>query len=264
MTERDVRMPIGEFSRITWLSPKALRLYERRGLLLPDVVDGYTGYRYYVRSQAARAREIALLRRAGVPLERIAAMLDADPPERQRLVQAYRAELDRAHERSVAMLDDLARGRAAADAVSDAAVRVRATPPRAFVVQRIRTTAADLPSHIERLAASLTQRAGSAVDGGAPLVVAYHGEVSWESDGPVEVRVPLLDAGVADATEEAGEEAWVAVPYGDVQFPTILRSFEAVRAAAARDGRTPAGPPRELYLHGAPFRCEVAQPFVTA
>lgn len=46
------RLSIGEFSRLTWLSPKALRLYERRGLLLPDLVDEYTGYRYYRPAQA--------------------------------------------------------------------------------------------------------------------------------------------------------------------------------------------------------------------
>jgi MerR family regulatory protein len=36
---------IGEFSRLSRLSPKALRLYDELGLLVPDHVDAATGYR---------------------------------------------------------------------------------------------------------------------------------------------------------------------------------------------------------------------------
>jgi len=38
---------IGEFSRITGLSIKALRLYHEKGILVPGRVDDATGYRYY-------------------------------------------------------------------------------------------------------------------------------------------------------------------------------------------------------------------------
>ena len=41
----DQRMSIGEFSRRSSLSPKALRLYEREGLLVPEREDN--GYRSY-------------------------------------------------------------------------------------------------------------------------------------------------------------------------------------------------------------------------
>lgn len=273
MSATGERLSIGEFSRVTWLSPKALRLYERRGLLLPDVVDAYTGYRYYRPSQAERARTIALLRRVGMPLERIGAILDAAEGERRGLVSAYRTEMVRAHARAVALLDGLADG---APAATDDGppVRARDVPARAFVAGTVRTTAADLPGHIERVAASLVQRAGAATDRSQPLVVVYHGEVSWESDGPVEVQVPVgpvpggIDgadgAAVADGVEPAGTELYVDVPYAEVQFPTILRSFDAVRRAAAGPGRRPSGAPRELYLDGDPFRCQVAQRYEVA
>ena len=74
--------------------------------------------------------------------------------------------------------------------------------------------------------------------------------------------MPVLDEAVADIVEDSGEEAWVEVPFGEVQFPTILRAFDAVRAAASADGRTAVGPPREIYVNGEPYRCEVSQPFV--
>ncbi len=260
------RLSIGEFSRLTWLSPKALRLYERRGLLLPDAVDEYTGYRYYVRSQADRARTITLLRRVGMPLERIGAVLAATGAQRRELLADYRLETVRAHERALALLDGLAEDPTAhkqggGQQPVDLAVSIRETPERLFVARTVRTTAADLPAHIERCAAALSQRAGSAVDTSQPLVVVYHGEVSWESDGPVEIRIPVVSAADADEVEAAGTEVVVDVPYAEVQFPTILRAFDAVRTAAALGSRVPEGSPREIYLDGDPFRCQVAQRF---
>ncbi len=53
---------IGEFSRITGLTVKTLRHYHKEGLLVPTCVDESTGYRYYNRAAASRARVIAQLR----------------------------------------------------------------------------------------------------------------------------------------------------------------------------------------------------------
>jgi DNA-binding transcriptional MerR regulator len=267
VNESTERLSIGEFSRLTWLSPKALRLYERRGLLLPDLVDEYTGYRYYRPAQADRARTIVLLRRVGMPLERIGAVLDAREEDRRALVDVYRAETIQAHERAVALLDSLS-GTLIDDrpptSQSMPTVYSREAAARAFVSRTVRTTAADLPSHIERSAAALAQRAGERVDRSEPLVVVYHGEVSWESDGPIEVRVPVVDASTADGVEPAGWELFVEVPFGEVQFPTILRSFDAVRDAATQGERHPTGSPREIYLDGDPFRCQVAQRYIVS
>lgn len=265
MSEPAERLSIGEFSRLTWLSPKALRLYERRGLLRPDLVDEYTGYRYYLPMQAERAQLIALLRRAGMPLARIGAVLDAADEDRPALLGAYRVEMIRAHERAVALLDDLASPHGDDHSTGDGCtteVRSREVTAQAFVSRTVRTTAADLPAQIERAAAALVDRAGGNIDRSSPLVVAYHGEVSWESDGPIDVRVPVLDPSSANGIEPAGSEFFVEVPFGEVQFPTILRSFDAVRGAASRDGIRPVGPPREIYLDGDPFRCQVAQGFL--
>ena len=267
MSDSTARLSIGEFSRLTWLSPKALRMYERRGLLLPDLVDEYTGYRYYRPGQAERARTIALLRRVGMPLERIGVVLDSTGEDRSALLEAYRTETIQAHARAVALFDSLA-GTLTDDrpppAESRPSVLSRGVDAQAFLSRTVRTTAADLPSHIERSAAVLVQRAGASFDGTQPLVVVYHGEVSWESDGPIEVRVPVFPQAIADGVEPAGSEFYVEVPYGEVQFPTILRSFDVVRDAAAQGACRPSGSPREIYLDGDPFRCQVAQRYVAA
>jgi len=74
---------IGEFSRLSRLSPKALRLYDDLGLLVPDHVDAATGYRWYADTQLDQARVVALLRRIGVPLAQIRDMLVSVGPEGQ-------------------------------------------------------------------------------------------------------------------------------------------------------------------------------------
>jgi serine/threonine protein phosphatase PrpC/DNA-binding transcriptional MerR regulator len=72
-------LTIGEFARAARLSPKALRLYDELGLLRPHRVDEWSGYRYYAPSQLERARLVAWLRRIGMPLARIAAVVEAPP-----------------------------------------------------------------------------------------------------------------------------------------------------------------------------------------
>ena len=254
------RLSIGEFSRLTWLSPKALRLYERRGLLVPDLVDDGTGYRFYLASQAERARTIALLRRVGMPLERIGAVLDSIGDERRVLLERYRSETVLAHERAISLLDGLTDDLVGSRPLQDApAVRRRSTAAWTFLSRTVRTTAADLPSQIERSVASLIERAGPVRDALQPFAVLYHGEVGWESDGPIEVRIPVTDPDAADGSEPTGVEVFVDVPRSSVQFPTILRAFDAVRHAATRDGDRPLGPPREIYSNGPPFTCRVAQ-----
>src|SRR5213083_1161504 len=52
----DRLLSIGEFARRSRLSMKALRLYDRLGLLAPDHVDPATGYRRYREHQLGTAR----------------------------------------------------------------------------------------------------------------------------------------------------------------------------------------------------------------
>lgn len=62
MDDNDPLMAIGTFSRASLLSIKALRSYHELGLLIPDDVDGATGYRYYRVSQLTDAAVVKRLR----------------------------------------------------------------------------------------------------------------------------------------------------------------------------------------------------------
>jgi len=85
---------IGQVARQCGLSPKALRHYDRIGLLRPAVVDSANGYRWYAPSQVADAQLIQLLRSVDLPLEQVReclqdnAVLDAVLTKHRRRLQA--------------------------------------------------------------------------------------------------------------------------------------------------------------------------------
>ena len=67
---------IGQFSRITGLTIKTIRLYHEKGLLAPGWVDEKTGYRYFDNRNVEQARAIAYLRELAFPLAEIKEILD--------------------------------------------------------------------------------------------------------------------------------------------------------------------------------------------
>jgi len=72
----DELMTIGRFARLTGLSIGTLRHYDEVNLLPPASVDPASGYRRYRRSQSGRARQIAMLRWDGLPIEEIRRVID--------------------------------------------------------------------------------------------------------------------------------------------------------------------------------------------
>ena len=66
---------IGQLAERTGLSAKALRLYEARGLLLPDARSA-SGYRLYGVMALARLTEICVLKRAGFSLTEVGELLE--------------------------------------------------------------------------------------------------------------------------------------------------------------------------------------------
>jgi DNA-binding transcriptional MerR regulator len=76
----DVLLTIGEFSKMTYLSVKALRHYHDVGLLEPSAVDPSSGYRLYSAGQVGTAQVIRRFRDLDMPLEQIRAVLEAPNP----------------------------------------------------------------------------------------------------------------------------------------------------------------------------------------
>lgn len=92
MSDTEV-LSIGEIARRSGLTAGALRFYADSGLLRPAQVDPSSGYRRYHPDQVPRAALLKQLRRLGMPLTTVAAVLDADPSEAAELVERHVADM---------------------------------------------------------------------------------------------------------------------------------------------------------------------------
>ncbi len=73
-------LKIGDFSRLTQVPVKTIRYYDEIGLLSPESVDHFTGYRYYTARQMGRLNRILFLKELDLSLEEISCLLDEDVP----------------------------------------------------------------------------------------------------------------------------------------------------------------------------------------
>ncbi|MGW5655499.1 MerR family transcriptional regulator [Streptomyces humi] len=262
-------LTIGAFAARSRLSAKALRLYDRLGLLAPAYVDGTTGYRYYRAGQTERARLVALLRRLDMPLAGIAEVVEAADGEHGEtaagLLAAYWADVEErfAGQRSLAAyLRGQLSGRSSEMGESFAVETVQ-VPAQVVITETRHSLADELPAWIGASLGRLEAAAGECGGvAGVPFVV-YHAEVSMESDGPAEACVPVADEAAARAwaerhgrsrqtrvrVEPARTLAYTRIRKAQVANPQIMAAFEAVeRWIAGQDGLSYDGPCREVYF----------------
>jgi DNA-binding transcriptional MerR regulator len=95
---------IGDFSRLTHVSIKALRFYDEVGLLKPTLVDNATGYRYYSPDLISRMNRILAFKELGFSLDEIALLMreGLSPGHLRSALDRKREDLTRriAHEQS--------------------------------------------------------------------------------------------------------------------------------------------------------------------
>ncbi|MEV7385228.1 MULTISPECIES: MerR family transcriptional regulator [unclassified Streptomyces] len=262
-------LTIGAFAARSRLSAKALRLYDRLGLLAPAHVDEATGYRYYRAGQAERARLVALLRQLDMPLARIAEVVEAeeatDGDRAAALLAGFWADVEArvAGQRTLAAyLRGRLSGRSS-EMYETFAVETVEVPAQVVITETRHTLAGELPAWIGaslgRLEAAARECGGVT---GAPFVV-YHAEVSMESDGPAEACMPVADEAAARAWAERHGRAWetkvriepactlayTRIRKAQVAHPQILAAFEAVEHwIAGQQGLEYDGPCREVYF----------------
>ncbi|MFJ2825538.1 MerR family transcriptional regulator [Streptomyces toxytricini] len=271
--EEDALLGIGVFARRARLSQKALRLYDRQGLLPPDRVDPATGYRYYRESRLGDARLIVRLRGLDMPLAQVGAVLAAPAAEAARLVAAYWDGVERrvAAQRELAahLRIHLLGDEGTTDGMYE--IGTREVARQLVLVEQRHITPEELPDWIPAALGRLAPVAeGHGGFYGDPFVV-YHGEVNEDGDGPVELCVPVDPARegalpAAHRVEPARVEAYARITKAQTAYPQILSAYDAVYAWANARGRAPAGSPREVYfadwsaVGAADPACDIALP----
>lgn len=72
-------LKIGDFSKLSRISIRMLRHYDEIGLLIPETVDHFTGYRYYKEEQLPLAEKIQSFKSMGFSLSVIGEIIDKYP-----------------------------------------------------------------------------------------------------------------------------------------------------------------------------------------
>jgi DNA-binding transcriptional MerR regulator len=248
---------VGEFSRLTHLTVKALHHYHEAGVLPPARVDAATGYRWYSPDQLADAQLVRRLRQVRMPLTEVRAVLAApDRAGREAGISTHLARLR-------LELAGTAAAVASLQALLTAAPEPAPITYRLAPEQHCLTFAADVERHavgawcaeaFPRLLAA-AGRSGSTPEGPGG---ALYGEGWFELGGgevtaylPVHPDDPAAQpshepaAGVVATTLLAGP---TAVIMHEGSFSDLDRSYAALgRHVVERDLGT-RGPIREIYL----------------
>jgi DNA-binding transcriptional MerR regulator len=88
-------LTIGRLARLSGLTTRALRHYDRLGVLRPAAVGDGNGYRLYGREQVEVARQIRVLRELEVPLDEVRRIVaDPDSEDAARRIAAHRARVE--------------------------------------------------------------------------------------------------------------------------------------------------------------------------
>ena len=258
-----VLVTIGDFSRMTHLSVKALRHYHDVGLLEPADVDPSSGYRLYDADQVPLAQVIRRFRDLGMPVDEVRSMLEA--PDLETRNKVIISHLERTESQLAAT---------AATVTSLKAMLDPPGPPRPVeyrVVHATEVLAITSSVHVddfipwwarafselrEALAASGLTRSG-------PDGALYPGEFFELERGDVTAFVPVtgVGAGTAGAAGAAGAtgaelielpRAELAVMVHDGPFEDLDQAYGALGSVVTERAIGVEGPIREHYLRG-PF-----------
>lgn len=244
---------IGDFSKLTQVSVKALRFYDEMGLLKPTYVDRDTGYRYYSAALLPRLSRILAFKDLGLSLDEINHLLEGDlPVDRVReLLQNRRAELARRIERERAQLAEVEAWLARieqAGRVPDYEITVKRVAPR--LVASVRDTLssyADADELFDELHSHFKHR-GAPLERGAIWHTCAGQRRSIDCEAILFLREPQLPVGRAQIYELPGVSVACVIHQGSDE--TCERAYLAARSWIESQGYAIAGPNRELYWQG--------------
>lgn len=247
-------LSIGDFSRMTFLSVKALRHYHEVGLLPPAEIDADTGYRRYEVAQVPTAQAIRRLRELGMPVDEVRVVIDApDVDARNTAISAHlrrmEGELDRtrATVKSLRMLLDQS-------LPPEIAVEYRVIGPAETLAMSAEVSSAEmfdwLAAALDELRSAL-QRSGARRAG--PDAALYSSELLEEEFGEIIAVIPFESTarpvvGIEKLLLPRVEYA-VAVHAGSVD--DIDRTYAALGTVVAERAIGVQGPIREDYVIGA-------------
>ncbi|WP_440950947.1 MerR family transcriptional regulator [Methanosphaerula subterraneus] len=255
------QIPIGKFSLITRLSQKALRLYDERGLLVPEEKDLCTGYRYYTNAQIPRGVSIKTLCGIGFPLNEIGMILSAKDLNDIALIRTLfekrrreiRSEVQRLQQIEAILKETDASLEMMYMSMSEpvvkevAQLRVMSKREKGGYAETISKLITELCA---QLASPENQNAGVKITG--PVFAMYHDCEYKEKDADIECVVPVAGRVVVnDPSTEVKNlpgGTFLSLIYKG-SYPAIHDAWTRVYTYADERKFVIIGPGREIYLN---------------
>jgi DNA-binding transcriptional MerR regulator len=277
---------IGEFARRSRLSVKALRLYDKRRVLVPARVDEVSGYRYYDVAQLEEARLVAMMRQLDLSLAAIRKLVACDPVDAAEQIAVHWRKVESVHDARRELADYLV-NRLTGKKPIVYEVATREIPERSVLCLKRNVDEKGAWALGKEFIAIMRERPLPRMEGreGAAFAI-FWGEVSADSDGPVEWCKPIPEADAQALasyypeltlrTESAHREAYVALgPAGGsaIQWQLASESLSNWAAESGIDDESlwhefeDLGGPRITYLVTPPVTetsvpdCDFALPF---
>lgn len=250
-------LTIGDFSRMTHLSVKALRHYDDMGVLAPAAVNPDSGYRLYDASQVPAAQVIRRLRDLHMPLDQIRAVLAApDVGTRNREITEHLQQMEHQLGQTQAAVAGLRALLAGPPGRS--AFELRAIPAVTALTVRETVDAAGLvewgTTAFDRLAAA--QDAAGVEPAGSPGAL-FPGDFFELERSEITVFVPVGPGGEARPPLPPGHVSWQQIPAVEAAVmihegaaDDVDRTYGALGTAVAERAIGLEGPIREYYLVG--------------
>jgi DNA-binding transcriptional MerR regulator len=248
----DMLFSIGEFSRITGLTVKALRFYHEEGLLAPVHIDVQSGYRYYGAHQAEAARAVKLLRELEFPVKEIREILASRGDEEQvtAALERQKTALEqkiKEHKKAVQALQEFIAAERQGEVMANMVSEVQEKEVPAVLVAGIRMKGQY--SEVGPLFGKLCRGAGGAA-AGPPMTLYYDMEYK-ETDADFEACVPLKrkkEIAGADVRELCGGKCVSLMHKGP--YEELHGSYEKIMKYLKEKGYKVVAPPREIYIKG--------------
>jgi len=245
---------IGDFSKITGITIKALRHYHRKDLLVPRHVDSDTGYRYYDADNLEKARGIVYLKELLFPLEEIRDLLSSleDDTHILDFLLVQRSKIDeKIHELQevkTSIDEVIARERKVREMLGKSEFEVSERELDAILVAGVRWKGRY--SDCGEKFALLYKKMGRLVCG-KPMNL-YYDEGYMEDDADIETCIPIREARNVEGLtirQLEGSRALTLIHKGP--YDRLGRSYEKMTNHIQTKGYRVKGPSREIYLKSA-------------
>jgi len=246
----DTLVGIGEFSKMTYLSIKALRHYHDVGLIEPASTDPSTGYRRYATSQVPLAQAIRRFRELDMPIEEIRLVLRApDAATRNRAILGHLERMQWQLEQTQATVASL-QGVLSAELHAEGRVEIRHLGAVDVLSEAAQVEFDSCAAWLEPALAGLHHRAEAAgIVTSGPDGALYSDQFFEVGEGEVTAFVPVV--GSQKTVEEIVNypALTVALLAHVGSFTDLDRTYGALGTIVAQRGIGGPGPIREHYLN---------------